>query len=105
MNTIERGQMSFCSVLRIALAVFISALVGHVFGAEIEPAEYEWLYQEASSKGHVRVLINLPEQVSLKRAKEDPVSIRQSTATQAAILRSELGTRAFDGGYWNNALG
>lgn len=100
LSSFKTGAIANFAILTTLLTSSFST-----FAAGVVSYEYERLLQETATKGYTRVLIGLPDAISLKQMQETPAEARDRTASQAAVLRKELGTRAFDGGYWNNGIG
>ena len=91
--------------IRALVCWTMATMACSTLAATSSPAEFSRLYQEALSKGHVRVLISLNENIGLEQIRRDSLGTRSTLNARAAALRTELGQGAFSGGYWNNGLG
>lgn len=97
--------MSNRPVIRMIAGISLGLISAIAAAADVDSADFANLVESAATQGYARVLINLNAAVSLSRVKNEKIQFREVVEREASTLRTELGSGAFEGGYWNNGLG
>lgn len=72
---------------------------------QIGEQEYAQLLADAQTKGIVRVMVNLPRQISISEMQQTPRAFGAELKRQTDTLLAELGQEASRHAIWNNGLG